>query len=351
MTDTQSDALTVDEIEECGEWLYRWLNNNCTNEEFDQIEGKFHRLCAAARAWVEHQAKQSQKPTLKELTESHLRAQAALAHRVLGDPRVSVTSAPQPEPHKPDPPDEAVECSGEVVSHVGRASPHSPVSPAGEAEREEPPLPLLSEDLMSIVSPAGDDDELESGTLLTKAIEEVLAEDGPAGEAEREDADLFKCPKCGEWSMEDEIERPASPARTEGVSPSDPFVILAGIKQFGLATDGSDLRDLHSALAASHQQLDEATDNVMVCLERERKLRDELAASQAEIERLNKKLDAEIGIAEVENRAHLNTIAALRSELADMQDKAARGSRLIEANTALRADNDRLRALLDKQIY
>ena len=32
------------------------------------------------------------------------------------------------------------------------------------------------------------------------------------------------------------------------ISPSDPFVILAGIKQFGLAADGSDLRDLTAAL-------------------------------------------------------------------------------------------------------
>lgn len=28
-----------------------------------------------------------------------------------------------------------------------------------------------------------------------------------------EEADLFRCPHCGKWSMEDEIERPAGEAR------------------------------------------------------------------------------------------------------------------------------------------
>lgn len=37
-------------------------------------------------------------------------------------------------------------------------------------------------------------------------------------------------------------------ATPEAVSPSDPSVILAGIKQFGLASDGSDLRDLEAAI-------------------------------------------------------------------------------------------------------
>lgn len=35
------------------------------------------------------------------------------------------------------------------------------------------------------------------------------------------------------------------------VSPSDPCVIIAGIRQFGLAPDGSDLRDLEAALRAA----------------------------------------------------------------------------------------------------
>lgn len=34
----------------------------------------------------------------------------------------------------------------------------------------------------------------------------------------------------------------------EALSPSDPMVIIAGIKQFGLAPDGSDLQDLRSAI-------------------------------------------------------------------------------------------------------
>ena len=41
------------------------------------------------------------------------------------------------------------------------------------------------------------------------------------------------------------------------ISPSDPATILAGIRQFGLAADGSDLRDLESALAARDKQIEE----------------------------------------------------------------------------------------------
>lgn len=33
------------------------------------------------------------------------------------------------------------------------------------------------------------------------------------------------------------------------ISPSDPEILLAGIKQFGLAADGSDLQDLAAAIA------------------------------------------------------------------------------------------------------
>ncbi len=36
----------------------------------------------------------------------------------------------------------------------------------------------------------------------------------------------------------------------ETISCMDPLVILAGIKQFGLAPDGSDLRDLETAIRA-----------------------------------------------------------------------------------------------------
>lgn len=32
------------------------------------------------------------------------------------------------------------------------------------------------------------------------------------------------------------------------ISPSDPLMIIAGIRQFGLAADGSDLRDLEAAV-------------------------------------------------------------------------------------------------------
>ncbi|RJO75460.1 MAG: hypothetical protein C4523_00060 [Myxococcales bacterium] len=44
----------------------------------------------------------------------------------------------------------------------------------------------------------------------------------------------------------------------EAVSPSDALVILSGIKQFGLAADGSDLRDLTIAVSRLSRQLAEA---------------------------------------------------------------------------------------------
>lgn len=48
----------------------------------------------------------------------------------------------------------------------------------------------------------------------------------------------------------DLVERP--------IGASDPSVILAGIKQFGLAPDGSDLRDLATALASLREERDVA---------------------------------------------------------------------------------------------
>lgn len=60
----------------------------------------------------------------------------------------------------------------------------------------------------------------------------------------------------------------AAPAR-QPVSPSDPQWIIAGIRQFGLAPDGSDLRDLEAALARSEPEL-----------------RAEIVSLQAEVERL-----------------------------------------------------------------
>lgn len=60
----------------------------------------------------------------------------------------------------------------------------------------------------------------------------------------------------------------AAPAQ-QPVSPSDPQWIIAGIRQFGLAPDGSDLRDLEAALARSEPEL-----------------RAEIVSLQAEVERL-----------------------------------------------------------------
>lgn len=41
------------------------------------------------------------------------------------------------------------------------------------------------------------------------------------------------------------------PSSPETIRPSDPLVIIAGIRRFGLAPDGADLRDLEAALRAS----------------------------------------------------------------------------------------------------
>lgn len=62
-------------------------------------------------------------------------------------------------------------------------------------------------------------------TILRRKIERVIFDD-------RIDkvACIGACPEC------------------IGISPSDPMMILAGIKQFGLAPDGADLRDLEAAI-------------------------------------------------------------------------------------------------------
>lgn len=52
---------------------------------------------------------------------------------------------------------------------------------------------------------------------------------------------------------------PAQPAGdAERVTPSDPSVVIAGIRQFGLASDGADLRDLEMAIQALRTANEEA---------------------------------------------------------------------------------------------
>ncbi|HEU4986839.1 MAG TPA: hypothetical protein VFT89_07220 [Rhizobiaceae bacterium] len=54
---------------------------------------------------------------------------------------------------------------------------------------------------------------------------------------------------------------PAERGVREALSPADPHTIIAGIRQFGLGPDGSDLRDLEAALSRSDQaggQMDDA---------------------------------------------------------------------------------------------
>lgn len=43
---------------------------------------------------------------------------------------------------------------------------------------------------------------------------------------------------------------------SDTISLTDPAVIISGIRQFGLAPDGSDLRDLESAMARRKDQID-----------------------------------------------------------------------------------------------
>lgn len=62
-----------------------------------------------------------------------------------------------------------------------------------------------------------------------------------------------RCEKCGTKHEGDEQPSPVASATDVVMSPSDPLVILAGIKQFGLAPDGSDLRDLATALTQLQQ--------------------------------------------------------------------------------------------------
>jgi hypothetical protein len=75
-----------------------------------------------------------------------------------------------------------------------------------------------------------------------------------------------------------------------GLSPSDPAAILAGIRQFGLASDGADLRDLDAALTALQSAL-AARDARVAELERERDVIDRMKTNvrhwRNEVGRLN----------------------------------------------------------------
>lgn len=46
---TAPTEISADDLALCGDWVDRWLNNNCSNAEFDQINEPFRRLFAAAR--------------------------------------------------------------------------------------------------------------------------------------------------------------------------------------------------------------------------------------------------------------------------------------------------------------
>lgn len=73
-------------------------------------------------------------------------------------------------------------------------------------------------------------------------------------------------------------ERAAGDVRLPTISPSDVRTIIAGIRRFGLAPDGSDLRDLESAFArlaaapaqppVSEEELAEALDDACLDLHR-----------------------------------------------------------------------------------
>lgn len=79
------------------------------------------------------------------------------------------------------------------------------------------------------------------------------------------------------------------------ISPSDPMIILTGIRQFGLAADGSDLRDLVATITALRAQLAEAQEwrrnqEINWPMEIERRNR-ELAAAEAALARARKALE------------------------------------------------------------
>lgn len=70
-----------------------------------------------------------------------------------------------------------------------------------------------------------------------------------------------------------------APAGASPISPSDPSVIIAGIRRFGLAADGSDLRDLEAAFERNIV-------NMLAMMDDKKVMRSEADALRATVERL-----------------------------------------------------------------
>ena len=79
---------------------------------------------------------------------------------------------------------------------------------------------------------------------------------------------------------------------TRVIRPSDPMFIIAGIRQFGLAADGSDLRDLEAALERIGRDVGE---QARLYAEREARLQKRVGALTAERNRIRDDLDTAIG--------------------------------------------------------
>lgn len=88
--------------------------------------------------------------------------------------------------------------------------------------------------------------------------EELYEDTTPAAPAVSPD-DLPRCGTCGGVIEPDPMlgSKCACSPIVPVVSLSDLTTIIAGIRQFGLAADGSDLRDLESSLAAAREVADE----------------------------------------------------------------------------------------------
>jgi hypothetical protein len=128
------------------------------------------------------------------------------------------------------------------------------------------------------------------------------------------------------------------PPSQEGLSAQDPDVILSGIKQFGLAPDGADLRDLAAELSRLRAELDDEKarhhDNRLVADH----AYDRAEAAEAEVTRLQAELYEK-------NSGWWGRFASKQQRRAEVAE--AEVTRLRGVNVELAKETNRLRDLLD----